>query len=52
MFQKNQLLFLQKFPQDVYGYYNQNGERLMFYTIEEALEFEKNMLINIFRFFR
>lgn len=52
MILENQLFLLQKCPFDYYGYYDQNGNRLFFESYEDAVIFEKNLLISFFRFFK
>jgi hypothetical protein len=43
---------LRKLPHDHYGYYDKNDDRLFFLCLEDALFFEKEMIMNIFKIFR
>lgn len=52
MILENQLTFLRKFPNDLYGYYDQNGDRLFFNSIEDALKFENKILMELSKKFR
>lgn len=52
MFLENQLLILRKIPFDFYGYYDQNGDRMFFKSFEDALIFEKKIMIDFFKKFK